>query len=53
MGHRMEFYVNESIASEIISIARSFQIEAQIIGFIEPNNGKKVTIRSKVGTFEY
>ncbi len=53
MGHRMEFYVDESIASEIISIARSFQIEAQIIGFVEPNNGKKVTIRSKVGTFEY
>lgn len=53
MGHRLEFYVDASIASEIISIARSFEIEAQIIGFVEPYNGKKVTIRSNVGTFEY
>ncbi|MCD6067632.1 MAG: purM [Bacteroidetes bacterium] len=53
MGHRMEFYVPESLAAEIIGIANSFNIEAQIIGRVEAAPEKKVTIRSPFGTFEY
>lgn len=53
MGHRMELYVDAEIADKIISIAGSFNIEAKIIGHVEAFDGKKVTIHSQFGTFEY
>lgn len=53
MGHRMEIYVNEEIASDIIEIANSFGISAQIIGHVESAARKKVTIRSLHGEFIY
>ena len=53
MGHRMEFYVNESLAESIISIANSFDIDARIIGRCEANQGKKLTIKSEKGEFTY
>lgn len=53
MGHRMEIYIDEKRAEEIISISNSFGIEAQVIGRIESANDKKLTIKSGTGTFEY
>ncbi|GMQ27954.1 AIR synthase related protein [Algoriphagus confluentis] len=53
MGHRMEIYLDERYADEIIDIAESHGVEAQIIGRVEPHEGKKVTIQSHYGTFEY
>lgn len=53
MGHRMEVYLDERYAEEIIDIAESYGVEAQIIGRVEPYQGKKVTIHSPHGTFEY
>lgn len=53
MGHRMELYVSENIAQEIIAISESFGIPAQIVGRVEEASGKKVTIHSPYGTFEY
>ena len=53
MGHRLEVYLNEKYAARIIEIAESFGIEAQIIGHVEPHEGKKVTIQSEFGTFVY
>ncbi|SFA91287.1 AIR synthase related protein [Algoriphagus aquimarinus] len=53
MGHRMEVYLDERYAEEIIDIAESYGVEAQIIGRVEPHQGKKVTITSPHGTFEY
>lgn len=35
MGHRMELYVHPSLAEEVIRIARSFDIDARIIGRVE------------------
>jgi phosphoribosylformylglycinamidine cyclo-ligase len=52
-GHRMELYVPEAIANDIISISKSFQIEAQIIGRVEAAKEKKLTISSEYGTFIY
>ena len=52
MGHRMELYVPESIAAEIISVSKSFNVDAQIIGRVEEGE-KKLTIRSEFGEFEY
>ena len=53
MGHRMEIYVPEEIASSIIEISKSFNIDAQIIGRVENNEGKKLTITSEFGEFVY
>tara|TARA_B100000497_G_scaffold73116_1_gene82040 strand:+ start:2115 stop:3278 length:1164 start_codon:yes stop_codon:yes gene_type:complete len=53
MGHRMELYVPDEIASDIISISKSFNVDAQIIGRVESYNGKKLTINSEFGKFVY
>ena len=52
-GHRLELYINESIADDLIAIAASFGVEAQIIGRVEENPLKKLTIKSELGTFIY
>jgi phosphoribosylformylglycinamidine cyclo-ligase len=52
-GHRMELYVPQSIASEIIQISESFGVQAQIVGRVEASETKKLTITSKYGVFEY
>jgi len=53
MGHRMELYVPEEIAADIISISKSFNVEAKIIGRVENYEGKKLTIKSEFGEFIY
>ena len=59
MGHRMELYVPEDIAQEIIEISESFQVEAKIIGRVENDsdirkgNSKQLTIKSEFGEFVY
>ena len=53
MGHRMELYVEENLADTIISISKSFNVEAKIIGRVEASKEKMVTIKSQFGTFEY
>ena len=53
MGHRIEMYVDKKIASEIISISKSFNVDAQIIGRVEKSEKKKLTIKSEFGIFEY
>tara|TARA_R110002072_G_scaffold266303_1_gene425159 strand:+ start:1845 stop:3008 length:1164 start_codon:yes stop_codon:yes gene_type:complete len=53
MGHRMEIYVPEELAKEIIAISKSFNIDAQIIGRVEKHEGKKLTINSPYGEFVY
>jgi phosphoribosylformylglycinamidine cyclo-ligase len=53
MGHRMELYVPEEIASSIIEISKSFNVDAQVIGRVESAPEKKVTISSEWGNFTY
>jgi phosphoribosylformylglycinamidine cyclo-ligase len=53
MGHRMELYVPEEIAGEIISISNSFGVDAQVIGYVEKAEKKQVTIQSEMGEFVY
>lgn len=52
-GHRMELYVPQEIASELIEISKSFGVDAQIIGRVEHSETKKLTIKSPYGIFEY
>ena len=53
MGHRMEFYVPENSAQNIIEISKSYHIDAQIVGHVLASTEKKLTIQSDQGTFEY
>jgi phosphoribosylformylglycinamidine cyclo-ligase len=53
MGHRMELYVPQEIAEDIILISESFNVEAKIIGRVENLEGKKLTISSEFGIFTY
>lgn len=53
MGHRMEFYVPEEIATAIIEISQSFNVDAQIVGRVEGADQKQVTIKSEHGEFVY
>ena len=52
-GHRMELYVPSSIAQDLISISKSFNVDARIIGRVEKHEGKKLTIKSEFGEFIY
>jgi phosphoribosylformylglycinamidine cyclo-ligase len=53
MGHRMELYVDPSIAQEIIAISERFGVPAKIVGRVEESDAKELTIRSEYGTFNY
>ena len=53
MGHRMELYVPEEIAQDLIAISQSFGIDAQIIGRVEAADTKQVTVQSEFGEFIY
>ena len=52
-GHRMELYVPENIAGDLIAISQSFGVPAQVIGHVAASDKKRLTIKSEYGTFEY
>jgi phosphoribosylformylglycinamidine cyclo-ligase len=52
-GHRLEFYVNEAIALDLIQISDSFGVRGRIIGRVEESANKRLTISSAKGVFEY
>jgi phosphoribosylformylglycinamidine cyclo-ligase len=53
MGHRMEIYIDERYAEEIIEISKSFNVEAQVVGWVDSSSLPTVTIRSEYGVFKY
>lgn len=53
MGHRMELYVKENIAADVIKIARYFDLDAKIIGYCENSSKNMLTIDSAYGSFTY
>ena len=44
MGHRMELYVDPKVASDIIEVAESYGIAAQVVGRVEKSDAPMVTI---------
>ena len=52
-GHRLEIYTNEAVARDLITISKSFGVDARIVGRVEDNPTKKLTITSEFGTFVY
>lgn len=53
MGHRMEIYTDEKTAEDLISISKSFNVDAQIVGRVEKSETKSVKIYSPYGEFIY
>ncbi|SEJ30428.1 phosphoribosylformylglycinamidine cyclo-ligase [Cyclobacterium xiamenense] len=53
MGHRMEVYLDEKRAEEVIQLASEFGVAAQIVGRVTDHPGKKVTVSGQHGTFTY
>ncbi|MEO6850578.1 MAG: AIR synthase related protein [Mucilaginibacter sp.] len=53
MGHRMELYVPQEIAADLIQISKRFGVDAQIIGHVEAADKKQVTVSSEFGDFVY
>ena len=52
MGHRLEIYLPEAYAGEVIDLSKSFHIDAQIVGRVEEGK-KEVVIESEFGKFIY
>ena len=52
MGHRLEVYVSPERADQVISVSRSFNIDAQVVGHIE-EGPRSLTIKSEFGEFHY
>ncbi|MBD8388616.1 AIR synthase related protein [Dysgonomonas sp. BGC7] len=53
MGHRMEIYLPQEYAQEVISISKSFNIDAQVVGYVEKSNKTELFIESECGIFAY
>lgn len=53
MGHRMELYVPQARADEVIAISNSFGIDAHIIGRAEAAQVKEVVLTGEHGMFTY
>lgn len=53
MGHRMELYLKEEYAQEVISISKSFNVDAKVIGRVEASEKKQVTLSGAHGRFVY
>lgn len=53
MGHRLEIFTDELSAEKMIEIAKSFHIEAQIIGYTQNFHGKKLTLQNPNISFNF
>ena len=53
MGHRMELYLNEKLAADVIAVASHFNLEARVVGHVESAAHKSVIIKSVHGDFNY
>ena len=53
MGHRLEAYVGERDAQTVIDIARSFGIDARVIGYVEAAHRAEVRVTTPGGVETY
>ena len=53
MGHRFEIYLNPQYAERVIQISESFGVAARIVGGVEADPKRGLTIKSELGEFEY
>lgn len=53
MGQRLEIYTDKETATAIVEISKSFNIDAQVSGYVEAADKKEVIVESPYGTFSY
>ncbi|MBN8669531.1 MAG: phosphoribosylformylglycinamidine cyclo-ligase [Chitinophagales bacterium] len=53
MGQRLEIYTDKGTAAAIVEISKSFNIDAQVSGYVEAADKKEVIVESPYGTFSY
>ncbi|GHE54090.1 AIR synthase related protein [Roseivirga thermotolerans] len=53
MGHRMEIYIDEKHANDIIAISKSYNVDAKIIGHVESSSSTSLTIENQGQKFSY
>ena len=53
MGHRFEIYLPQEFAQKVIDISKSFNIDAQIVGYCEASDKRELEIESEFGKFNY
>jgi phosphoribosylformylglycinamidine cyclo-ligase len=53
LGTRLEVYTDEANAQAIIDIARTFNVEAQVIGHVEASDKNEVVVKGAYGEFVY
>ncbi|MBX2961416.1 MAG: phosphoribosylformylglycinamidine cyclo-ligase [Cyclobacteriaceae bacterium] len=53
MGHRMEVYLDEKYAQQVIDISKNFGVEAMVIGRVENADAIKLTLKTAHGIFDY
>jgi phosphoribosylformylglycinamidine cyclo-ligase len=53
MGTRLEIYTNEKDVDQVISVSKSFGVNAQVIGRVEESRKKEVVIQTPGGNLTY
>lgn len=53
MGHRMELYLSEEHAAQVIEISKSFRVDARIVGHVEKSHVRELVIESEFGRFKF
>ena len=53
MGTRLEVYTDDTSADQIIKAAKSFDVDAQVIGRVEKNDKQELVILTKNGELKF
>jgi phosphoribosylformylglycinamidine cyclo-ligase len=53
MGNLLEFYTNETTAQSLITLAAKFNIDAQVIGYVEAAEKNELIVTTEHGEFIY
>ncbi len=53
MGHRFEIYTRPECAASIVALSEEFNVDARVVGRVESQDGKKVTLVTREGQFQY
>lgn len=53
MGHRLEMYVPEKVAEEMVRISVEMGVDARIVGHVKSHQGERVELHTENGIFTY
>lgn len=53
MGHRLEMYLPEKMAGELVKISTDMGVDAKIVGYVKSHQGERVELHTENGIFTY